>query len=398
MGATPEPVRPQPDIASAEHANLVPSPEPTQAPRVTELPAPTPFAPPRDLVRSVRFDVGYYYGQGKSAPQLAEELTRSWASKGINLVYFYAFNRVYGARYYTRYSKLALEDYGRQDLLKHLLREAHARGIKVIAWFYGPQSKQMWEAHPNWRQKTADGKDYRPDGDSYPLCVHNPQVVQWWLGLIGDLLDRYPDLDGVDIAEAQIDLWGDTACHCEHCQSHLAGADSVQAWRMRRAEGLTEFILATNRLVRSHGKESHLTAVFTARPDGRLMTSADIRDATGFDLQSILNSPDRPDVIQAELIWQQWAALYASSSSFSPSWTEAAVRQAKEIVAGRSRVTAHIEATDFGKGGLDGPSIHRTVAAAVAALPYGVDIYDAHLLESIDGATGYLRTAWLTSS
>jgi len=383
--------------APASRRALVPGPEPTTSPDavLTRLTPSLAQAWSQPEVRSVRFDAAYYYGTGKSARALAEELAQSWADKGVNVVYYYAYNRVYGARYYTRYADLPLEDYGRQDLLGHLLRAARPRGIRVVAWFAGPHSKQMWEAHPGWRQKAADGSDYRPDADSYPLCVRNSEVQEWWLGLIADLLERYPELDGVDVAEAQVDLWGDHSCHCARCQSR---GDDVRAWRVRRAQGLTDFLRATSRLVHSRSKEVHLTTVFTARPDGKLMSPDDVRDATGFDLVALLSGPARPDVIQAELIWQQWAALYRNPRTFTPAWTQDAVRQAKQVVSGRARLVAHVELTDFGSGGLSGPGLARTVASAVAGGPHGVDIYDAHQLDQVEGVTRYLQTAWLLPS
>jgi hypothetical protein len=351
-------------------------------------------------IRSVRFDAGYYYGTGKTVRQLADELTRSWADKGVNLVYYYAYNRVYGARYRTSYPGNIMEDFGRQDLLRYMLDAAHSRGMKVVAWFYGPQHKQMWEKHSAWREKMANGRDYRPGADSYYLCVRNPEVINWWLGFIDDVLTTYPDIDGVDVSEAQIDAWGDNACYCKSCRSQFSVEYPRQrtgsaAWHQFRADGLTRLMLATSRLARGHGKQSHITTVFTARSDGALMPASVIRDATGFDLDAILASADRPHVIQAELIWQQWAATYNNRVTFTPDWTRQAVLQAKNMVAGRSAVTAHVEVTDFGGGGLDGPQIGTTVAAAVAADPYGIDIYDAHLIDQTEGATSYLQTAWL---
>jgi hypothetical protein len=351
-------------------------------------------------VRAVRFDAGYYYGRGLSARQLAVELADSWAEQGVNLVYYYAYNRVYGARYRTSYPGNIMEDYGRQDLLRHVLREAHHRDIKIIAWLHGVQHKHMWAAHPEWREKNSDGTDYKPDPDSFLLCVRNPEVVQWWLGLLDDLLTGYPELDGIDLAEFQLDVWGDNACHCEHCrrqfaQAHPAAVAPSKAWREFRAHGLTQLLSASSRLAHGHGKEVHVTTVVTARRDGRLMSSAQVRDAIGFDLEAVLSSPDRPDVLQAELIWQQWAALYGDPVTFTPEWTEGAVRQAREMVRGRARLIAHIEVTDFGAGALDGPQLGRTIASAAQGGPAGIDIYDAHLLAETEAATPYLRTAWL---
>jgi len=351
-------------------------------------------------VRSVRFDASYYYDRGLTARALASELAESWAEQGVNLVYFYAYNRVYGARYRTSYPGNIMEDYGRQDLLRHLLREAHQRNIKVVAWLQGAQHKQVWESHPDWREKTATGSDYKPDGDSYFLCVRNPEVMQWWLGLLDDLLKSYPDLDGIDLAEFQLDLWGDNACHCERCReqfgrTHEKASVPGDGWRKFRAEGLTRLLLASSRLAHSYGKESHVTTVLTARRDGGLMSSAQVRDAIGFDLEGVLGSPDRPDVLQAELIWQQWAALYGDRQTFTPEWTKAAVNQAKQMLRGRARLIAHIEVTDFGSGGLDGPRLARTIASATQGGPSGIDIYDAHLLSQTEGVAGYLQMAWL---
>lgn len=128
------------------------------------------------------------------------------------------------------------------------------------------------------------------------------------------------------------------------------------------------------------------------------MASGEVGKATGFDLEGVLNAPERPDIIQAELIWQQWAALYGDRRTFAPAWTAEAVRQAKEMVGGRARMIAHLELVDFGCGGLDAPQLGLTVAAAVKESPYGIDIYDAHLLEKMEGVTQHLQMAWLNFS
>jgi len=398
----PPAVASAPRMAPAPIVPLIPAPEPSAPAQTSPI---RTAEPPRTTmlgqrIRSVRFDASYYYGRGRTARGLAEELAQSWADQGVNLVYFYAYNRVYGARYRTRYAGNIMEDFGRQDLLRHMLREAHKRDIRVIAWLNGVQHKQMWEAHPMWREKTADGNDYKPDADSYFLCVRNPEVMQWWLGLLDELLVNYPDLDGIDLAEFQLDLWGDNACHCERCRSQYAGIhhDATipsESWRQFRADGLTRLILASSRLAHGYGKAVHVTSVFTASITGKLMSTAQVRNAIAFDLEGILDSPDKPDVIQAELIWQQWAALYSDRKTFSPEWTTAAVCQAKEMIRGRAKLIAHLEVTDFGVGALDGPSLARTIACATTAEPVGIDIYDAHLLSQTEGVGDYLQMAWL---
>ena len=81
--------------------------------------------------------------------------------------------------------------------------------------------------------------------------------------------------------------------------------------------------------------------------------------------------------------------------TFTPEWTKTAVRQAKDMLRGRARLIAHVEVTDFGAGGLDGPSLARTIASAAQGGATGIDIYDAHLLAEVDQASRHLQTAWL---
>jgi hypothetical protein len=179
---------------------------------------------------------------------------------------------------------------------------------------------------------------------------------------------------------------------------HSGEAMPGDTWRRFRADGLTRVLLASSRLAHSYGKKTHITTVFTAGRDGKLMSSRQVRDAMGFDLEGVLAGPSAPDVVQAELIWQQWAALYDDSRTFSADWTSEAVRQAKRMVAGRARLIAHVEVTDFGRGSLDGPGLAHTIAAAVQGQPYGVDIYDSYQLEKTEGAARHLQTAWLSSA
>lgn len=285
FGPAPEPVAPSSEVAPhaseppptvVDRARLAPAPNAIFAlapePQTAPTAAPPQFVQPRAFshgkgnsarspkpseqltqawaqqnVRSVRFDPGYYYGSGMSVSQLADKLTSSWQSKGVNLIYFYAYNRVYGARYRTSYPGNIMEDFGRQDLLRYVLDSAHARGMKVVAWFYGPQHKQMWEAHPTWREKMANGRDYMPAADSYLLCVRNPEVTKWWLGLIDDVLVNYPDVDGLDVSEAQVDTWGDNACYCRTCKSQFTveyprKRTSSTYWHQFRADGLTRLL------------------------------------------------------------------------------------------------------------------------------------------------------------
>ena len=363
-------------------------------------PNPSPSPPPVVSTRhAVRFDAGYYY-RGQSAYQLCESLAAQWQSQGVTEVYFYAYNYYYGARYYTTYAGNAMEDWGRQDLLGQMLASCHARNIRVIAWLFGPVHKQVWDNHPEWREKDYYGRDYTPSWLPYRLCVAHPSFRAWWRGFIEDLLNRYPALDGIDIAEPQVAEWGDEACYnatetYAFRQAYPSAPYPGPEWRVFRAQQMTDYLLETGDLCHRAGREFHLTQVLTAWADGSLISIPDLRDAIGFDLDGVLNDTARkPDVFVAELIWQQWLAVYRDSKTFTPGWTTWATQQAVARVAGRTRLSAHIELYDFGWGGLDGPLTGQTAQAAMAAGPAGLDVYDTSLLDTTPSAWWYLSSAW----
>lgn len=368
----------------------------SKKPKRPPAPAPAPTATGR---HAVRFDAGYYY-LGLSAPQLAESLAAQWQSQGVTDVYFYAYNYYYGARYYTTYPGNVMEDWGRQDLLGYLLSSCHARGLRVIAWVFAPVHKQVWDNHPEWREKDYYGRDYQPSWLPYRLCVAHPEFRAWWRGFILDLLNRYPTLDGVDLAEPQVAEWGDEACYnsadvSAFRQAYPNAPLPGPEWRVFRAGTMTDFLLETGALCHQAGREFHVTQTLTAWEDGTLISSADLRDAIGFDLEGLLNDTTRrPEVFVAELIWQQWLATYGDARTFTPGWTTWATQQAATRVAGRTRLVAHIELSDFGWGGLDGPLLGQTTQAALAAGPYGVEVYDTALLDVTPGAWSYLSAAW----
>ena len=385
-------------LSLATETGSVAARRPKRPPAPAPAPIPTPI--PIPVARhAVRFDAGYYY-TGLSASQLSEWLASQWASQGVTDVYFYAYSYVYGARYYTTYSGNVMEDWGRQDLLGRMIASCHARGIRVIAWFFGTQHKQVWDNHPEWREKDYYGRDYSPQWMPYGLCVAHPGYRTWWRGFVEDLLTRYPALDGVDVAEPQVAEWGDEACYNPSDvygfrQSYPGRRYPGPEWRVYRADTMTDFLQETAEISHRAGREFHVTQTLTAWEDGSLITSAELRDAVGFDLDGVLGDAGRrPDVFVAELIWQQWLAVYGDGRTFTPGWTTWATQQALTRVAGRAQLAAHIELSDFGWGGLDGPLMGQTAQAAIAGGPAGVDVYDTSLLDTTSYGWENLTAAW----
>ncbi|KMT22181.1 hypothetical protein [Clostridium cylindrosporum] len=83
---------------------------------------------------------------------------------------------------------------------KGLIEESHKRGIKVFAWFELPMvSVDFWNAHPEWRQKTADGKDAHLDW-RYLMALENRDCFNAVKEYVKGIMNRF-DFDGIDIAE-----------------------------------------------------------------------------------------------------------------------------------------------------------------------------------------------------
>lgn len=338
------------------------------------------------VMRAVRFDPSYAYGLGLDATQLSAQLVDAWAREGVNTAYVLVYNPTYGARYRTTYANNVVESWGQQDLLGELLRAAAPRGIQVIAWVYDFRHAGALAANPDWTSRRADGQGYEESFDRAFMTLGSSAAETWYQGFLKDLLTRYPALSGVDFAEPVVNWWGaqadysaaSTAAFQKAYPGQTVGGDS---WRTWRAAQLSAHLARSARTVRSLCKRVHVTTTLTAAPDGTLMTPATVARETGFDLNAVLGSADRPDVLNAELIWQQWKAEYGAAV-FTPDWTGAATRQALAQVAGRARLAVHVETTPFGAVVPSDADTQAALRAASAAGASALDVYDSTVLDS----------------
>jgi uncharacterized protein YdaL/uncharacterized lipoprotein YddW (UPF0748 family) len=332
---------------------------------------------------SVRFDPSYYYDVDLKIPALCEQLVHQWKESGINVVYVKVYDPLYGAVYRTRYPHNIQTDYGRLNLLRSLIRAGHDHGIEMIAWIPAFQHKQVWEAHPEWRSKEADGKDYRPDKDSYHLCVRNPEYRKWWIGFVEELLKRYRDLDGVDIAEPVVSWKPGRACYCNNCQQaqnrYIDSSRTTQseAFEFTRASALTSLIEETCRLVHSHGKWISVTSLTSAYQSGSLFSVGEQQSSTGFDLDAVLDSEYKPDILNMEILWQQWADFWNDTTIFQPKWTEQAVRDVISQVDSRTKLVIHVEMTPIGNIQVPDSLFIRSIYSALDGGAQGIDFYDS---------------------
>jgi hypothetical protein len=84
--------------------------------------------------------------------------------------------------------------------LNTLIEQCHKNGILVYAWLEWPHvSDSFWRRHPQWREKTATGRDAKVDWRLL-MDLENPECFRAATGALRDLLLKF-DWDGVDIAE-----------------------------------------------------------------------------------------------------------------------------------------------------------------------------------------------------
>jgi hypothetical protein len=109
-----------------------------------------------------------------------------------------------------------------QDTFGEVLLEAHARKIRVMGRCdFSKTRKNVYDAHPNWFFKRADGQPVVYNG-LYQTCVNGGWYRQKSIEILNEALDKYA-VDGlffnmfanpaVDYSYRPIGL-----CHCDHCE------------------------------------------------------------------------------------------------------------------------------------------------------------------------------------
>ena len=161
-------------------------------------------------------------------------------------------------------------DYGKYDLLEYVLKECHERQIEVYAWLPVLNHQGAWEKNPQWRTLRASGDDYRAKGLQFPICARLKEVKKWWSGFLSDILDHYPEIDGIDLAEPVISWSEGDACFCDQCQAALKNAHSPQEGAVIRAQSLTLLLGDSIALAHKSGKKASITFVQSAHDTGKL--------------------------------------------------------------------------------------------------------------------------------
>jgi uncharacterized lipoprotein YddW (UPF0748 family) len=90
--------------------------------------------------------------------------------------------------------------YMRFDVLRTMLAEAHARGIKVYAWMPQFHDQAAAKKHPDWQMMAFENGQVIPytgsDQTEYFVNPLHPDVQAYELSLIKEVIEKYP-VDGI---------------------------------------------------------------------------------------------------------------------------------------------------------------------------------------------------------
>ena len=120
-----------------------------------------------------------------------DRLAEQWRKQGVRAIYAGAY------QFWPKWSY----NY------EHLIEVCHRNGILVYAWFELPHvSMKFWEEHPEWRAKTATGRDGLVSWRCH-MDLDIPACREAAFGFVTDLVKKY-NWDGVNIAELNYDTQG----------------------------------------------------------------------------------------------------------------------------------------------------------------------------------------------
>lgn len=348
--------------------------------------------------RGLRIDTGYFYSlyPGLNVDEIANKVVSKASASGVNTLFIYAYNPVYGALYTTEYRYALTEGgYGRSNILKQLTLEAKKYGLKVVACVPVNNFKEVWTQKPAWRAKTIYGDDYIPADNMYLLSAWHPEFRKWLEGFYKDLFNKNPYIDGIEAVEPFIDYRWQKESDYNPVSNNLfktfypSSNLGDSTWLNFRAQGLTDLIGIMNLTASLYKKTSYMIHTWPALADGKLYPSVVIKDNAGLDLDGILHLHNNKKLkyLTAELIWQQWAAEYGPAN-FPVSWTRQASLEFINYVNTRSTPLIHVEVTPFiGSGGnIVTPTLNdfENNLISIRDLKVGVDVYDYSQIEYLE--------------
>ncbi|MPY86561.1 MAG: hypothetical protein GEU99_01410 [Luteitalea sp.] len=140
-----------------------------------------------------------------------------------------------------------------RDLFGDVLREAHARGIRVIGRFdFSKTQKPVFDAHPEWFFKRTNGEPAIYNG-LYSACINGKYYREHALAILTEALERY-EVDGLFFnmfGNPSTDYSGDPMgpCQCDACKVRFQARYGRPLPTTRDDDDYAEFMAASAREV-----------------------------------------------------------------------------------------------------------------------------------------------------
>ncbi len=126
---------------------------------------------------------------------------------GINHIFVVTWNKgrtLYPSKIMNDLFKIPIEEaLAGRDPLREVIDEAHAKNIKVYAWFeYGFAAENsgfgehILRIKPQWASLDKNGNTATKNGFKWMNAL-NPEVQDFMLSLLKEAVTNYPDLDGI---------------------------------------------------------------------------------------------------------------------------------------------------------------------------------------------------------
>ncbi|GHV06683.1 hypothetical protein FACS189485_15620 [Spirochaetia bacterium] len=126
------------------------------------------------------------------------------------------------ANYPTDLDFEPVNDYLHGDSLAKIIEKCHEADIKVIARTdFSKIRAAVYEKHPDWAYRTADGKIVNYNGDVH-VCPNGPYQQDAMFKIISDMFARLPfdgifyNMAGFQTRDYSNNFYG--LCHCENCK------------------------------------------------------------------------------------------------------------------------------------------------------------------------------------
>lgn len=141
-----------------------------------------------------------------------------------------------GSSYYNTKIGVKFPALGELDLLKEVIEKLHKKNIKVFVWFCILSDKPLWDLHPDWRQRGADGtvrEEYHTKAQErvgviahmkhQNICPNSPGG-ELLVKQVEEVVENY-DIDGfwldMPCYFPGLDIWGAghvIPCYCDYCK------------------------------------------------------------------------------------------------------------------------------------------------------------------------------------